>query len=941
MKKALSLLLAFLLPALILGGPAEQLFQQFQQAEGNQRISIANQLCAQLKEEEMTDTLLRFSSETRQSTIDFYVYYLMGVSYNEHSKFDSAYVCCRKALGVYNKEVDTDSYNDCLSTISVVLQRKGKFHEALEYQRKCYELDLKSGKKENISSSMNNLAAIYISMKQYDQATEFAEKAIELEKTLGRDDKLAIRYGIGSEAHLNNGNFGKALEYATLAYDLDHSAGREHKAAIRLSQMSSALIQLGRLRQAREKLATAMPVLQRENNINSLSICYAQMGLISHKEGDDNSSADYYEKALELCLQSGNLYIEKKAHQGIAEALKATNPGKAYEHLARYAELNDSMFQDNTANIISEFRAIYHNQEVEQRNTMLQDENNDRKRQIRLTIIIFILSIALLVSLLSVLYHVLRSRTKANEMMREHQSMRLEFFTKIAHELRTPLTVIIGLSDNIEEGRASTTEDIRKAANVIKRNGYHMQRLTNQLLDIAKIKSGHTGDIEWRHGDIVAYTEQMVDGFKSLAQSRGVGLHYLPEQKTADIAFVPDYYNKIMFNLISNALKFTNEGGNVMVTTSVDEEKMHITITDTGIGISEESLPHLFEEFYTGHNTTIRISVGVGLSLVKQVVDMLGGTIDVKSTEGKGSTFTIMLPHPGNKNDFPLYVVSDDFYEHQTEDDIVDDDNDSQDDDPTKPKILIAEDNDDVIEYIGSLLNDRYTVLYAKDGEKSLKEAQAQVPDLIISDLTMPGLDGYELCKAVRATELLSHIPFIIVTARSSEDDRIRSLKAGADAYLTKPFSGNELTAWVDKLIDQRKMLRERFSQAVLSGTKDEEHQLPDNDQVFLNRIKHTVEEQMTVGSVDVETIASKLCLSSKQLRRKLFAITGETTVAYIMRLRLEKAQRMLLSQPEITISEVAMTCGFEEGGYFTKAFKQQYGMTPTQMRRQNCEKDT
>ena len=935
MRRLLCLVLMTGLTLISMGESADQLFSQFQRAHGSEKVNLANQLFAVLKGEETTDTLLHFSAHTRPATIDFYVYYLMGVAYNERSQYDSAYIYCRKALNYNNKDVDSEFYNDCLSTISVTLQRKGKFHEALAYQRKCYELDLKSGNKENISSSMNNLAAIYISTKQYEQAAEFAERAVEVEKQLGRDDKLAIRYGIASEALLHYGNPTKALDYATKAYNIDHSAGREEKAAVRLSQMANAYIELGQYRQARERLEKAIPVLERSTNLNSLSISHFQMGLLCHREGNDNQAVEHFNKALDICHQTGNRFVEKNTHKGIAEALQDTDPTRAYKHLERYAELSDSMYQDDTANMLSEFRAIYHNQETEQRNQLLSEENKAHKHQFRLSIIIFILAVALLVALLSVLYYVLRSKTKANEMMKRHQKMRLDFFTKVTHEFRTPLTVIIGLSDNIEEGRASSTEEVRKAASVIKRNGYHMQRLTNQLLDIAKIRSDHRDDIEWRHGDIVAYTETLVDSFMSLAKSRGVGLHYLPEQKSADIAFVPDYYNKIVYNLISNSLKFTNEGGNVMLVTSVGDERFLFTITDTGIGISEASLPHIFEEFYTGHDNPTRISVGVGLSLVKQVVDLVGGTIEVKSTEGKGSTFTVSLPIPANKNDYPLFEVDENTHQPESVDDIVDNTTDDHEENPTGTKILIVEDNSDVIEYIGSLFGSQYTVLYAKDGEKGLQVAQAQVPDLIISDLMMPGLDGFQLCEAVRSNDLLSHIPFIMVTAKSSEDDRIRSLRTGADAYLTKPFHANELLVWTERLISQRKMLRERFSQAMTSGQMTEANKLPDNEQAFLDRINAVVLEQMSTGNVDVETIASRLCLSSKQLRRKVYAITGETTVAYLMHLRLEKAREMLISQPNKSVSEIAMLCGFEEGGYFTKAFKQQYGVTPTQMRKQ------
>ena len=552
-----------------------------------------------------------------------------------------------------------------------------------------------------------------------------------------------------------------------------------------------------------------------------------------------------------------------------------------------------------------------------------------------LTMTILILTIMLLAALLTIAYISLKSKAKANKSMREEGKSRLDFFLKLAHEFRTPLTIIIGLSENIENGKAATNEDIIKAAQVIKRNGRLMQELTNQLLELSKINSNYN-EVVWRRGDVVACTQMIVDSFMPLAAQRGISLQYTPAQKEACIAFVPDYHNKIFNNLIFNSLKYTNEGGRVDVSTSLEAEDFIIIVADTGIGISEARLPHIFNEFYTSNDNTTNVNTGIGLAMVKHIIDQLGGNIDVKSTVGKGTTFTISIPLREDDKHFPAYDIENKALEKADEEDLFIDD---EQEDNSRTRILIVEDNTDVIAYLSSLLRTEYAIIYAKDGIDGLRKAKEQVPDLIVSDLMMPGMDGFQLCQTIRSTPLLAHIPFIIITAKVSEDDRILGLKAGADAYLAKPFNPDVLMVRISQLIAQRQQLRDRFTQAITNNeSQSMKEQLSEMDRGFLNRIGDIVRQQMGSGSIDVESVAAKLCISSKQLRRKLYAITGETTVAFIMQIRLAEAYKQLIGQPQLTVSEIAIKCGFEDGGYFTKAFKQQYKITPTQLRKSTSQ---
>ena len=248
--------------------------------------------------------------------------------------------------------------------------------------------------------------------------------------------------------------------------------------------------------------------------------------------------------------------------------------------------------------------------------------------------------------------------------------------------------------------------------------------------------------------------------------------------------------------------------------------------------------------------------------------------------------------------------------------------------------MLIVEDNDDVMGYIRSLLTHDYALYMASNGTEGLEKAHQIIPDIIITDLMMPGIDGLQLCERIKSDPLLSHIPVVVVTAKSEDADRIRGLKAGADAYLVKPFIANELLVRVEKLLLLRQQLRERFSQAILQHEEQPKEELNPIDQQFLEKMNQTIADQMEKGQIDVESISSAMCMSSKQLRRKLLAITGETTSSYVLHLRLNKAKDLLDQAPDLNIGDIALRCGFEDNAHFARAFKQYFNLTPTQYRK-------
>ena len=394
-----------------------------------------------------------------------------------------------------------------------------------------------------------------------------------------------------------------------------------------------------------------------------------------------------------------------------------------------------------------------------------------------------------------------------------------------------------------------------------------------------------------------------------------------------------DYARKVLNNLLSNAFKFTPEYGKVRVLVWREENQLHIDVSDTGKGMDKETCAHIFEPFYQGETDMRNIGTGVGLTLVKQIIDSMNGTITVESEQRKGTTFHIKVPirnqcrkHITDETEMNYPMMPD----NDTETPM---DSDSGNDNANR--LLIIEDNSDIAAYIGSQFTDRYDIAYASNGNEGIEKALELVPDLIITDLMMPGIDGLELCRQVRSNEIINHIPIIVITAKSSETERIKGIEAGADAYLYKPFNTDELLTRVEKLLEGRRIMREKFGGEMIEQKENNSTQFNESELRFISKVTDAVYLQLSRRKeINVSLIASIVCMSNSQFYRKIVALTGYTPTAYIQRIKIKKAKLLLDGDPKISFAEVADKCGFDAYPNFVRAFKNVCGVTPTDYRK-------
>jgi signal transduction histidine kinase/ligand-binding sensor domain-containing protein/DNA-binding response OmpR family regulator len=522
---------------------------------------------------------------------------------------------------------------------------------------------------------------------------------------------------------------------------------------------------------------------------------------------------------------------------------------------------------------------------------------------------------------------------------KETDKMKSRFFANISHEFRTPLTLILGPAEKIKPG--TTDEEILKQTGVIKRNTKRLLGLVNQLLDLSKLEAGKL-ELRATNTNIVSFLKGITLSFESVAEGKDITLRVKTSNDEIELYFDKEKMTKIIMNLLMNAFKFTKDGGQITVTINkVDTNFIKIKIKDTGAGIAEEEIPKLFDRFYQVDSSQTREheGTGIGLALTKELVELHNGTITVNSKLGEGTEFTIHLPvgraHlkdeeiviTGELKKEEVIVNNEEFVPSTVQAEVVE--NKTTDED--KNIILIVEDNADVRDYIKDSLGNDFQIEEAANGEQGVRKAEQIIPDLIVSDIMMPKMNGNELTRILRNDEKTSHIPIILLTAKSEQESKLEGIETGADDYLTKPFDTKELQIRIKNLISVRKKLQEKFSKRDYIPVRAEEKKLSNLEEQFMCRVMEVIENHLSEEDFSIEKFGKEVGMSRVQLHRKLKALSGKSASHYLRSARLSKAKK-LIEEKKGSISEIAYSVGFSSPQYFTRCFKEEFGFSPSDL---------
>ena len=521
----------------------------------------------------------------------------------------------------------------------------------------------------------------------------------------------------------------------------------------------------------------------------------------------------------------------------------------------------------------------------------------------------------------------------------ELDNFKSRLYTNITHEFRTPLTVILGMVDQI---KSKPKKYLSTGLNLIKQNGENLLFLINQLLDLSKLENKSL-KLNLIQDDIVQYTRYLTESFQTFANGKNLALRFFSSAEECIMDYDPEQIKQIFRNLISNAIKFTGDGGEIQVKVSEQTKQLKIQFIDNGIGIASNHLDLIFDRFYQEDANTNRKNegTGIGLAHTKELVQLMQGDIKVQSEPGKGSTFTVLIPI-NNK----AHVVQPKLEEIKPSNNLLRSQNGSTGqiehsngnslNEKDQPIILLIEDNHDVVYYLKTCLTGKYHIITAFNGKIGIEKAMVHIPDVIISDVMMPEKDGYEVCQVLKNDIKTSHIPIILLTAKVDEDSKIKGLKRGADAYLSKPFNKEELLVRMDKLIVRNARLRNYFAKNH-SSLQDNDLQIEEIVKVedaFLRKMEKIVSENYTDELFGLPILCKKIHMSRSQIFRKMKALTGDSPSQFIREYRLKKAADLLKSG-ELNISEVAWEVGFKDPSYFSKAFRDTFGILPSEVNRQ------
>lgn len=543
--------------------------------------------------------------------------------------------------------------------------------------------------------------------------------------------------------------------------------------------------------------------------------------------------------------------------------------------------------------------------------------------------------------------------------MQEMERLKSNFFASISHEFRTPLTLILSPLQDMYDG--SFKGDIKNQYRVMIRNAERLLRLINQLLDLSKLESGNMHLLA-SQSDLIDFLKPIFSSFDSYATKKRLKYTFEYPEEPVVVYFDPDKLEKVVTNLLSNAFKFTNTGEirlllrvlNQNEDTSAGQQEsanyVEISIVDTGIGIPQDCLHYIFDHFY---QVAHRIhpgegaGTGIGLSLTKELIELHKGKIKLESQEGVGSTFKVLLPlgkaHlketemevQESKPETKVLPTTD--LEPLSVTETIADSSEPKSKEWELPVLLLVEDNNEMRGYLKERLKRNYYVIEARNGLEGLKMGMDKMPDLIISDVLMPKMNGVDMCRSFKTNVQTSHIPIILLTAQAEIENKIKGLEIGADDYVAKPFNFNELEVRVRNLIKSRAILRERFAHSNKLVLEPKEITITPLDEIFMEKVLESIEKNISDPEYRVEDLGKDVAMSRMPLYRKIKALTGQTAVEFVRTIRLKRAAQ-LLKQQQLTVSEVTYDVGFNDLQYFRTCFKKQFGVSPSEYAKMNAE---
>ncbi len=932
--------------------------------------------------------------------------------YKRTDQYDSCYIYCVKAteLAKNNFDLNPEWLALAYREFSAYHYKKVNYQESLSFGLKSREIAERYGYHQLLVDMDSDVAYTHYLLGSHEKAMLYYLEAIQISE-LHKIERFGLHLGVATVL-LANGDYDKAIDQIRIELSKTKISNNEYGEAEALWKLGQAHMKkeeyeialgyalqslkvndlrykknygyanliaskssmnlgdlTGALKYARDAYKMAMS--DREPNQVLLSNIENQFGRVYYLHGNFEVSISHYKTSLKITDEGGYLEMSRDTRLQLSKLYEASgNMTKALTEYKKYMSLNDTLFTETKSRQLSEMKVKYESDKKDLQFSNLQTTNQIIEGRNRQYLIGGMLLLLMLLSLGIITFQLRRTKAKLsvknktivqqNDALSEMDRLKTNLFSNITHEFRTPLTLILEpvkqlMKSNIDIG-------IKQKLKFVENNSEKLLGLVNELLDMMKLEGGNM-QVDLRKGDILDVIRPVYQSFLVIAEKKGVVLKMKVEDSFQGFYFDRIKVEKVVRNLLSNALKFTNEGSVEVVIKKealLHEDMTYVllSVKDTGIGIPDNQLSNIFNRFYQvdSSSTRRRGGTGIGLALTKELIDLMGGEISVISRLGQGTTFEVRLPLSkipdqasnlvkGERSEYiPTNEVASSDPQHNKSAKTVSRNNkelaaivNGKYEDEKLPILLLVEDNSELRLFIKQTLSQgdsfggkNFKVIEAWNGQVGMDKAISFIPDLIISDVMMPEMDGIEMTDQLKHHELTSHIPIILLTAKSGVDNRMKGLRIGADAYLTKPFHTEELLVRIEKLIELRKKLQLKYSNgsAQVADYNDGHSRL---DRQFLQRLSKEVDIEMSNSGLSVELLAQKMFLSRSQLFRKVRALTGDSPSEFVRNYRLDQA-KIILNDPKVTVHEVSEAVGFGDEKYFSNKFKERFGMSPSEV---------
>ncbi len=869
---------------------------------------------------------LQVATEMDNSNYQTNCHVRIGMAYSYMNQFDKSKEHTLIALQIARENQDWKGLYYAHYRLGNTYYMESNYPEALtNYLRSDSILTAHDRVEPTLAAILSNIGSIYNELQDFDKAEDYFLKSQETYRELDHDEGVMYINIMLGMLESNRLNHNKAIELFETALEFYARIHNEREMANIVSRIAICQTELQEYEEAKVNYLKAIDLATKTKSTYDEVNSYAGLGKVYRNLHQPDLAITNLTKALELFdefqMDLGKPAVIKELAMAYSEK---GDYKQAFLTDQKYLYLKDSLDKANNAQAVRELETKYQTEKKENEIALLTAQNQlkEQQRIIQRNRFYIFGGVAILIVIL--LYVLYRSHQKTASELKRLDAFKSRFFANISHEFRTPLTLISGPLEKRLNNGGLNSED-RQDFELIQRNSLRLQELVDQLMDLSKLESGNFQLKVKEHHELSELIQSIFSSFRYQMKMRNIHAE-IEADSILKAWYDRDVVEKIATNLISNAFKYTPEKGFVRVECKRNENKFQLTVENSGGNLTKEKVEKIFDRFYQADDHAE--GAGVGLSLVDELVTLSHGKIYVESRDNGNVVFHVILPidknsyHDSEIDETTIHdsqLSTSPIYPAETKETPIDTEND-------QPILLIIEDNKDIRSFIGKSLKNTYQILESENGESGVKTAMKYIPDIIISDVMMPGMSGIDVCQIIKSDEKTCHIPFVLLTAKVEDEDQLKGLETGADDYITKPFKIQLLESRINNLIENRKKLRERYSQEIILKPKD--IAIVPRDEQFLMRLQQLLDDKLTTPEFNAENFSREMGMSRMQLHRKIKALTGLSTTEFVRSQRL-KAAVELLTNSDINVSEVGYTVGFNDPSYFIKCFKESYGQTP------------